>query len=607
MMHRRSLCATVLLALLVVCQTACNTVNVTLEGESRAWHTLTLSFQGPPASETGSQPNPFLDYRLQAVFSGPSGQSYDVAGFFDGDGQGGETGNIWRVRFTPDQEGEWRYEASFRQGPAVAVSLEPAAGAPVAFDGSSGSFTVAPRDPEAPGFRKWGRLAYAGGHYLKFADGPYWIRGGTDSPENFLAYEGFDDTPASHRYRDHAGDWRAGDPDWGNGRGKAIIGALNYLASRHVNSIYFLTMNIGGDGKDVWPWAGSPDPNGSPANDNLHFDISKLRQWEIVFEHAQRQGLFLHFVFNEAEEENKRELDDSELGTERKLYYRELIARFGHHLALEWNLCEEYNIGFNFGAARVRDFAGYIQAVDAYKHPVTVHSAGDPLEQLRFTFGDPLFSTTSIQLNQRRIDTMVEAFRRETAAAGRPLPASMDEFTVDAGQSQSHVPVDDVDSHRKQKLWPTYLSGGMIEFILEGFLEVDSFKTPPRAALWDCTWYARRFVEEHLPFWEMEPADELVRGAGTIRVGLGKGESFQLGAQVFAKPGEVYAVYLPKATPSGKLDLSGAGRSFRMRWYNPRTGEFEGRPATVKGGAPVALGAAPADPEQDWAVLLEAE
>ena len=59
-------------------------------------------------------------------------------------------------------------------------------------------------------------------------------------------------------------------------------------------------------------------------------------------------------MFNEAEAANKRELDEGELGPERKLYYREMIARFGHHLALEWNLCEEYNLGFNFGPERIR-------------------------------------------------------------------------------------------------------------------------------------------------------------------------------------------------------------------------------------------------------------
>jgi len=27
-----------------------------------------------------------------------------------------------------------------------------------------------------------------------------------------------------------------------------------YLSNQGVNSVYFLTMNVKGDGKDVWPW-----------------------------------------------------------------------------------------------------------------------------------------------------------------------------------------------------------------------------------------------------------------------------------------------------------------------------------------------------------------
>ena len=329
-------------------------VEPVVDGEQRVWHPITVRFPGPEATETDNGPNPFLDYRLQVAFSGPSGQQYDVPGFFDGNGSGGGSGDVWCARFTPNEAGRWSFQASFRSGKEIAVSLETAAGRPIGCDGLHGSFDVAPGDPQAPGFLKWGRLAYVGGHYLKFVDGPYWIRGGTDSPENFFAYAGFDRTAPSHRYGDHVTDWRPGDPDWNEGKGRGIIGAVNYLGSRGVNSIYFLTHNIGGDGKDVWPWTGRPDPNGSPKNDNLHYDIGKLRQWETVFAHAQRQGVFLHFVFNEAEKPNKRELDNGELGTERKLYYRELIARFGHHLALEWNLCEEYNLGFDFGPDRVR-------------------------------------------------------------------------------------------------------------------------------------------------------------------------------------------------------------------------------------------------------------
>lgn len=575
-----------------------------LQGPLSVWQTLTFTLIVPEEPESGSEFNPFLDYRLQIQFTGPSQQTYNVPGYFDGINPEQNQAQIWRARFTPDEAGRWQYRISFRKGKGVAVDLNAEPGNPYALDGASSQFTADPPDPNAPGFYKWGRLRYVGKHYLKFADGPYWIRGGTDSPENFLAYYGFVNTPPSHRYQEHEEDWEFGDPDWENGKGRGIIGALNYLSEQNVNSIYFLTMNIGGDGKDVWPWAGSPDPNGSPGNDNLRFDTVKLHQWETVFTHAQRKGIFLHFVLNEAEENNKRELDDGELGTERKLYYRELVARFGHHLALEWNLCEEYNLDFDFGADRIRAFADYIQAIDPYGHPITVHSAGDPVEKLRFTFGDERFSLTSIQLNQRPIHDITKAFRRETANSGRPLPVSLDEFTLDRGQ-RSYIPVNEAKGFRKEKIWPTYLSGGMIEFILEDLLDTESFKTPELENLWRYLWYARKFMEENLPFWEMEPVDNMTRGSGSIPLGVGDGNTILLEPQVYAKAGEVYAVYLPTGEPGGELDLSAAKGSFVQQWYNPRTGSFASEPQRVNGGQWLPLGSPPEEPEEDWVVLIK--
>ncbi|MBX9790346.1 MAG: DUF5060 domain-containing protein [Pirellulales bacterium] len=591
-----------------------------IDGRLTTWHPLTLSFVGPAAAETDDDPNPFLDIRLQVTFTRPGHEPLFVPGCFDGDGAGGPRGNVWRVRFTPDAPGAWQYTAEFRRGPLVAIDLAADAGEPLAEFAAGGSFEIAPRDLDAPGFLKWGRLDYVGRHYLKFVDGPYWLRGGADEPENFLAYAGFDRTPAHHKYQAHATDWRDSDPDWGDGQGRAIIGALNYLASRQVNSIYFLTMNVGGDGKDVWPWSSSEsrgdthsltsgqsrtiNPRGSADNDNLHFDVGKLRQWEIVFAHAQRLGIFLHFVFNEAEAANKRELDDGELGPERKLYYRELVARFGHHLALQWNLCEEYNLDFNFGPERVRAFADYVRAVDPYDHPVTVHSAGDPLAALRFTFGDERFSTTSVQLNQRPNHEVTEDLRTATRQAGRPLPICLDEFTLDRGQAASHVPVDDADGHRREKIWPTYFSGGQLEFILDDLLATDSFKTHERVRLWRYLAIARRFLEEQLPFWEMEPADDLSQGAATIEIGVGRGRKAALGPQVFVKRGQCYAVYLPSASATGTLDLRDLSGAATQRWFNPRSGEFAGEVQPITGGVLDELGPPPSNAAEDWVVLI---
>ncbi len=575
-----------------------------VEGERKVWHPVTVSFRGPSAGETDESPKPFLDYRLQVSFTSPGGKRYDVPGFFDGDGHGGDAGDVWRVRFTPDAAGRWSFQASFRKGEQVAVSLEPDAGRPESPDGQTGQFDVKGHDPKAPGFLSKGRLAYVPGKfYLEtLGDNRYWIKGGTDSPEDFLAYEGFDNTRSGSRfvvkkYAGHVRDWKRGDPDWDNGRGKAIIGALNYLAEKHVNLIYFLPMNIGGDGQNVWPFAGTINPAGDPANDNTHYDISKLRQWEIVFSHAQSNGIVLHFVLNEAEKNNKLELGGKDLTTERKLFYREMVARFGHHNALIWNLCEEHNIGgLDLGPKSVKEFAAYLAQLDPYDHPITVHHAGDAVAAWKPFMGDELFSITSIQIGRKDIEPVVETFRKLTAEAGRPLPISVDEFTVTTND-QPWIPTDDSAALRKEKLWPAYLSGGQVEFILAELLDTQDFRKYDD--LWNYIWYARRFMETQLPFWEMEPADELLEGESVYA-----GKTCSHDGQVFAKEGQCYAIYLPIATQTGVLDLGRAAGTFAKRWYNPRTGSFESDPENVTGGRKVEIGQPPGAPDEDWVVLV---
>jgi hypothetical protein len=77
-----------------------------------------------------------------------------------------------------------------------------------------------------------------------------------------------------------------------------------------------------------------------------------------------------------------------------------------------------------------------------------------------------------------------------------------------------------------------------------------------------------------------------------------------MGPQVLAQRGRVYAIYLPKANPTGELDLSGTTRIYTQQWYNPRTGVFEGEKSAKSGGGWVPLGLPPEDPEDDWVVLV---
>ncbi|MDX1641244.1 MAG: putative collagen-binding domain-containing protein, partial [Balneolaceae bacterium] len=116
---------------------------------------------------------------------------------------------------------------------------------------------------------------------------------------------------------------------------------------------------------------------------------------------------------------------------------------------------------------------------------------------------------------------------------------------------------------------------------------------------------ARKFMQENLPFHDMQPMDELVSDESTLTVGEGSGVTSEMGAQVFAKAGEVYAVYFPVAESTGNIDFSNLSGEATLQWYNPRSGEFEGESKQVSGGEIVLFGPAPSTPEEDWVVLIQ--
>jgi hypothetical protein len=584
-----------------------------VSGELKQWHKVSVSFNGPETSETAT-PNPFLDYRMDVTFT-QEGQSYVVPGYYCADGDAADSsstsGSVWRAHFSPPTTGTWNYAASFRTGTGVAVSNSATAGTATGFDGESGSFDVAASDKTGDDFRGKGLLELMPGKpYMRFAGtGDIWIKGGTDSPEDLLGYSDFDNTAKLGSfgltdYPNHKADWVTGDPTWGSDKGKGIIGVLNYLNSQEVNSVYFLPMNLGGDGNNTHPFAST--------SSDLVYDCSKLDQWGIVFDHAQKMGVVLQIVLNEAEASNKTRLDNGALGTERRLFYRELIARFGHINGVKWNICEEYNHSSSlpWSPDLVKSFAAFIRNTDPYDHPIGVHNMNTDNAFEPFS-GDSNFDYFSIQLHPAHPATPIryldylDQLRDHTSNAGRPLALMFDE--VDWA-----TPADD-ESHdlsnkaqcksgakflRKAVLWQCYLGGaGGVEWILSDLLNSHDFRR--YEALWGYTRHARRFMEQ-LPLGDMVPSHQLLTGESQYTVPY-----YDIEGVVLAKPGDVYAVQLPNATQSGTLDLSGASGSFIKRWYNPRSGMFEGTSAPVTAGGSVPMGTPPSSVGDDWVVLIQ--
>ncbi|MEO6750385.1 MAG: DUF5060 domain-containing protein [Opitutus sp.] len=595
---------------------------VTVAGELHPWHKVTLNLAGPFAAETDTSPNPFTDYRCDVTFTHESGSpSYTVPGYFAADGDAANSsataGTVWRAHLAPDKPGRWTYRVSFASGPGVAAGGGGKALVP--FDGLSGEFSVTTtKVNSARDFRGLGRLTYTSNHYLHFAgSGQPFLKFGADSPETMLGYIDFDDTIALKKnvplktWQPHLGDWRERDPSWAGGKGKGLIGALNYLAAKGVNGISLLTYNAAGDGDNVWPFISR--------DEKFHYDCSKLDQWAIVLEHAGAQGLFLDIKLEEQENDDNRvggpsltpgrvaeSLDGGDTGPERKLYLRELIARFGHLLALNWNLGEECTLS----PTQINAMADYIAATDAYHHPIVVHTF-IPAQDKIYTplLGDKSKLTgASLQNEWDHTHQRTLKWVRESAAASRPWVA----FNDEQGPAWAGVPPDrgyrgydgitrdnrsvpyTQDDVRHQTLWGNLMAGGAgIDCyfgyqLAENDLVAEDFRSRDR--WWDYGRHAVEFFADHkIPVEKMSNADELVGNA-----------AHDNSRYCFALPGQLYLVYLPDGGQIA-LDLKAAPGAFSVSWFNPRDGGDLTSASAVSGGSAVSLNAPSSD---DWLAVV---
>ncbi|VGO14495.1 hypothetical protein PDESU_03057 [Pontiella desulfatans] len=588
---------------------------VEISGELKTWHKVTLTLDGPFAHELDNQPNPFIDRRMDVTFVHESGSpEYVVPGYFAADGNAGETsaecGTKWRAHLSPDKAGKWNYAVSFKG---------------TAFDGKGGSFEVGKSDKTGRDLRGKGRLQYVGGRYLRFADsGEWFLKAGADAPETLLGYADFDNTVANKpkvplkTFSAHANDWAPGDPSWKGGKGKGLIGAVNYLSSTGANAFSFLTYNAGGDGDNVWPHVARAD--------KLHFDCSKLDQWGIVFDHGTAKGMYLHFKLQETENDDKRgkneqgklnALDGGRFGKEREAYLREMIARFGHNLALNWNMGEENTQKLD----ELEPMAAYIRKTDPYGHNLVLHTYPNQQDEVYgwFVGRKDMLTGLSIQnsdVAMTHTDTLKWVTRSEAsghpwivafdeagnAGAGSPPDPDwpgMAEALVEIAKGKQKLKVPSVDDVRTEVLWGTLMAGGTgVEYYFgyrlpENDLLAENWRS--REMTWRYSRIALDFFrDKEIPFWEMANANALIGNEANDNSGY-----------CLAKAGECYVAYLRNAE-GASLDLTEVSGSFAVQWFNPREGGplQKGSVKKCKGGRMQTLGLPPSDPGKDWVVIV---
>lgn len=217
---------------------------------------------------------------------------------------------------------------------------------------------------------------------------------------------------------------------------------------------------------------------------------------------------------------------------QRKLYCRELIARFGHNLALNWNLGEENTQT----TAQQKAMIDYIAELDPYDHNIVVHTYPERQDSIyRPLLGDKSRLTGTSLQNSSLETTHAHTVKwvKASTESGKPWVVAFDESGSAAhaqcadlgyrgfnGRDSTGEMIYTQHKVRKQTLWRGLMAGGAgCEYYFgykfaENDIVCEDWRS--RDQSWDyCRIALGFFHDNNIPFHEMHNADELVDNPDT--------------------------------------------------------------------------------------------
>jgi hypothetical protein len=278
--------------------------------------------------EKGS-PNPFTDVSFSAAVTAPSGRQVEVPGFFDGDGQGGAAGRVFKVRVFADETGTWTWRTSSNR-----ADLDGQTGS---FDCSGtlgGVFAAGPveLDPATPWrFRyREGPPVYLLAKFLDFAV--------ADPVRHSLIFLSENVTDADRE------------------------ALLTRHSSMRLNKVNVYLANRGDyPGFPTTPWLGS-----SGANDKTRFDLARWHAWETWILRLRDAGMLAHLWFF-ADASGFGDLPDAD----RHLLVRYGMARLSGYVHTMFTLVLEWQEGWT--EDEVEQHMLYLRQNNPWGRLVSVH------------------------------------------------------------------------------------------------------------------------------------------------------------------------------------------------------------------------------------------
>jgi hypothetical protein len=487
--------------------------------------------------------NPFTDVSVNGNFEmADSGQHWQVDGFCDS-----PDGTVYKIRFMPPTAGNYKYSVTYQQG---------------AFQRKyTGTFHAVDKHHRGPiridqQYRWHFIWEGTGEHYFFNGTTAYWLTG-----------------------------WR---------EERIIRNSIDRLQRLKVNRI---RVTVAGRsnlffGEPVMtgqnysnlptPWpAESPNDFTHPGFDYTRFYIPLWQKFERMLQYARDRDMIISVVLDM----NDNKVHPAAGSEDERRFIRYAVSRFSAFSNITWDLGDDLE-GYR-NDEWTHDTGTLIGQWDPYHHLATSH----PIKTTHQDRASEWFGFTSYQDWSRQQHALMLESRELQKKTGRIIPQTNEEYGYEDHYPLWAAPGSDSADVLRHTAWDIVMAGGYQtagETCRRG-----TNIAPDTGGGWmngrgddTMTMFLGygHMVDFFTSFewWKTDPHDELVNN----------------GAYCLAKPGEIYAIYLPKG---GSVTLKLEPGTYNASWFSALSGEKITLPA-VEGGS----WRSPEAPDQnDWALLLE--
>jgi uncharacterized protein DUF5060/uncharacterized protein DUF4038 len=431
-----------------------------------------LSFRGPQQTAGDT---PARDVELRVRFQHESGApSYTAQGFWDGDGKGGASGDVFKVRFCPTKPGRWRIADVASNKPELVRQRQ-------------GEFIIAERsnnlvdhgfwivDPESAGAR-W---------YKRSGGSRQYVIGNTQY--SFLS-----------GYKD------------GNNPSGVDIAADVANNAKYFKKLRFTFHSDRYPHPQEKPFL---DDEGRPT-DSGDYSHRPNPKWfhergDVAVRAAFEHDLIADLILCGPDTEDSRAtLRAGRNNGDPSPYLKYIAARYGSYPNVWICLCNEYEIKKpTYTEAELARMGQTIRQYLPYPTPLSVHSTPRTLWARAFDDLPPWNNHHIIQKKMRKLsdsaDTIQNVWRNEGGKGPRNKPTVNDELSYQ-GEGDRHSEGDTIESHLGAFIGGGYGTTGWKPGNKLGHYFYGGFNPDEHTAADNLKWL-REVIDANITFWRMAP------------------------------------------------------------------------------------------------------